>query len=956
MRRERYLYSLINNTGQRHLLDELIQSIEECKRFFFNVAFISFSGVQLLLDSFEIADKKGVKGKVITGTYLNFTDPTAVKYIKNFSNFDIRIFLATKTKGFHPKAYIFEYDDYYKVIVGSSNLTNYALKSNIEWNLEIIAKNDESNKDFLGYLMESYDQIWSESEEASERLLAEYEKFYRDIRNRDIVNDSQQVFTFPLEPRLTPNSMQVKAVEQLSSLRKSGETKALAVAATGTGKTFMAAFDIAKEKPKKMLFLVHREMILEKAKESFGRVFSKKERSMGILSGNQRDYGVDYLFSTIQKMSREYERFDRDEFNYIVVDEAHHSTSPSYQKVLDYFQPKFLLGMTATPERSDNGNVFDLFHNNLAIDIRLREALEEGLLVPFHYYGITDQTEIDLSDDKLTPDQIAERLNVSSRVDFIIERMKFYGHDGLKRKALGFCITKKHAVFMAEEFNQRGIKSSVLTGDHSEEERKRQICLLESETDALEIIFTVDIFNEGVDIPTVNTVLMLRPTESPIVFTQQLGRGLRKAENKEFLTVLDFIGNYSKSFLIAIALHGSRSVSKKTITHDVRTGFRNIPGPSNIRMDEISKEQILQQLERENFYSFTYLKEDYLSFKNALGGKLPFRLQDYLTLEGAPDPVLFFSKSVSGNRSRNYFEFISKIEKNNSSIQQVIKDNKFMEIYTALSQLLPLKRPHEFAILELGMEKESFTLEDVLQQIKRYCEGDQNDSALHALETFSLKYISKKETGIKIVEQEADQSYHLSEELLKYMKDNNFGPILSDLIHYGLLRYNIEFEHVNYGMPFLKLYEEYFQREVGIMANYRKAQSSFRGSTLQNELRGKHYFLFIDLHKGEDIEENINYKDKFISRSQFQWESPNSTTLNSNRGRDLTDNVSRSKKIHLFVRKYKTVNNVTQRYTYIGTADAMSHQNEKPIEIQYALHNKVPVNIYEEFEPEKITF
>lgn len=935
-----------------------MESITECKSFYFNVAFISFSGVQLLLDSFQKAQEKGVTGKFITGTYLNFTDPKAVRRLQQFSGFDARIFIATENQGFHPKAYIFEYEDYYKVIVGSSNLTNYALKSNIEWNLQIITKDSEESQAFLSYLMESYQQIWEESREATADLLNEYEKFLNEGKDNPIVRDSRKVFQFPLGPRLKPNSMQLQAVEALNKLREAGETKALAVAATGTGKTYMAAFDVQTVKPKKMLFLVHREMILEKAIESFAKVVDIPRSRMGILSGNQREYAADYLFATIQTMSRIYKDYSPEEFNYVIFDEAHHATSPSYQKVLDYFCPQFLLGMTATPERSDQGNVFDLFDNNLAIDLRLREALGAGLLVPFHYYGITDQAEIDLSDRTLAPDEIAERLNVASRVDYIIEQMQFYGFDGQKRKALGFCITKKHARFMAEEFNKRGIPSAYLTGESSEEERQRQIKLLESETERLNVIFTVDIFNEGVDIPSVNTVLMLRPTESPIIFTQQLGRGLRKADGKEFLTVLDFIGNYSKSFLIALALHGSRSVNKKTITHEVRNGFRNIPGPSNIRMDEVAKEQILQQLEHENFYALQYLKEDYYGFKSALGGKIPMYLQDYLTPEGAPDPVLFFSKSVSSNGSSNYWEFLSKkVEKKNSEIQSLAGHQDFMEVASLLSGMLPLKRPHDFAILELALEQSSFSFAEAVEQASLYCEGDVADSVLHALEVFQLCYVDKKDkNGLKLVYQNEQGNYRFNETFLEILKLEKFHLYLADILHYGLLRYQIEFGQEDLGIPFLKLYQEYSQREVGMMTNYRNTMSSFRGSTLQDKKGGQHYFLFVDLHKEVDIEESINYKDKFISRTQFQWESPNATTTKSERGKDLILNAERNKTVHLFIRKYKTVNNVTQRYTYIGTATAISYQNEKPIEIQYHLQQKVPLDLYEEFEPEKLVF
>lgn len=952
------MYTLVNNTAQQNLLDVLTQSIEECNRFYFNVAFVSFSGVQLLLDSFRIAEDKGVHGKFITGTYLNFTDPKAVRRLLKFNNFKLRIFQATETQGFHPKAYIFEYDDFYKVIIGSSNLTNFALKSNIEWNLQIIAKQTEDSNSFLPYLEESFNIIWNQCTPDTNAFLDEYEKHYSEVHKGDTIEEArpQQIFRFPLQARLRPNTMQVRAVDELYALRDTGAKRALAVAATGTGKTYMAAFDVRKFRPKKLLFIVHRELILQKAMESFAKVVDVSEKQMGLFTGNHRSADADYLFATNISMSNNLESFSPDHFDYIIIDEAHHATSSTYQKIINYFTPSFLLGMTATPERSDDGNVFDLFDNNLAIDVRLREALEDGLLVPFHYYGITDQSEIDLSNDSLSPDQIAEKLNVVSRVDYIIDRMKFYGHDGNKLKSLGFCITKKHAEFMANEFTKKGIHAAYLTGDSSDSERRDIIKQLESDTNNLKVIFTVDIFNEGVDIPSVNQVLMLRPTQSPIIFTQQLGRGLRKHESKDFLTVLDFIGNYSKSFLIALALYGSRSVSKKEITHAVKHDFRSIPGPSNIRMDKIAKEQILDQLEQENFYALNYLKSDYYSFKNDIAGKIPWTLQDYLTKEGAPDPVLFFSKSVTANRSNNYYQFLSLVEKDNSRVQKIVADDIFMEIYSTYSRLLPLKRPHDWAILELALTQKSFTLQEALKNISKYVEGEQRDSTLHALETFELQYADNKEIkGFQTLTQDNDL-YYFNKELIATLNVDEYKHIFSDLIHYGLMRYQLEKGRRNYGIPFLKLYSEYSQREVGLMTNYRNTHSAFRGSTLQDKKGGKLYFLFIDLHKEDDIDESINYKDKFISRSQFQWESPNKTSLKSLTGLNLTNNLDRGITVHLFVRKYKTVNKVTQRYTYIGTSDAISHKNEKPIEIQYALHNKMPTVLYQEFEPEKATF
>ena len=352
-----------------------------------------------------------------------------------------------------------------------------------------------------------------------------------------------------------------------------------------------------------------------------------------------------------------------------------------------------------------------MFDNNVPVEIRLREALEYDLLVPFHYFGITDESGVDLKDsENLTPDQIAKRLSVHRRVDFIIEKMNYYGHDGLKRKALGFCMTIAHAEFMAEEFNKRGIPSIALSGCDKVSKRESYTKLLEAEDSDLEVIFTVDIFNEGIDIPGVNLVMMLRPTQSSIVFTQQLGRGLRKKDNKEFLTVLDFIGNYSKSFLIAIALNGRRFYDKDSVKTSVKRNFSDLPGATHIQLDEVSKQQILEQIDFENFSTLAYLKNTYNEFKNLNSGRIPWLLQDYLKVDAAPDPVKFFSRS--GNfKAKNYIEFLDKVEPNNELVMGLQGNPLFMAMLTDLSQKLPLVRLHENMIITYLLTHESCTLE-----------------------------------------------------------------------------------------------------------------------------------------------------------------------------------------------------------------------------------------------------
>jgi superfamily II DNA or RNA helicase/HKD family nuclease len=926
---------LIVNSDKGNLLRELVRSMNECERFYFSVAFINYSGLQLLLDPLKEAEAKGVKGKIITSTYLNFTDAKALEKIRQFQNVDLKVFVTDKEIGFHTKAYIFEYKDSYKVIIGSSNITQSALKSNIEWNVEIITK---ENGRFIQDVLKEYDSLWNMSEVADQDFISRYEEFLERFKDttkaRNLIYENKKY--------IVPNRMQRRATENLERLRSFGEKKALVIAATGTGKTYMSAFDVKSSKPKRLLFIVHREEILRKAKETFEILLPNEGITFGLLTGNHKQKHVDYVFATIQTISKCFEEFQRDEFDYLIIDEAHHATSPTYQTVLDYFEPKFTLGMTATPERTDGYNVFDLFDNNVALEVRLHEALEDELVIPFHYFGITDIEGVDLSDVDI--DDIAEitkRLKVNERVDFIIEKMDFYGHDGEKRKGLGFCASIEHAQYMADEFNKRGYQSVCLYGGDSPETRERFIKQLESDHEELEFIFTVDIFNEGVDIPSVNTVLMLRPTNSPIVFIQQLGRGLRKHGEKEFLTVLDFIGNHNKVFLIALALNGSRYYDKESLKVAVATGFANIPGCTHIQMDKITQERILSQIDKENFNSMKYLKEEYFEFKKLNQGRIPYLLLDYLKYDGAPNPVKFI------DREKTYLQFVAKVEKDDY-LKELLLNESFEGALKELSSKLPLKRVYEFVIMRYLLDHEDIDLDIARNQILKQIDDVDDDSILHAFECLNQNYYDsgqlKSKPKLFVYDNDRLVKTHLFKNLLGH---DDYRKFIEDVIIYGIFRYEKEYKTDYYGVPHFKLYEQYQMVDTALLSNYRKIHSSYRGSGLLTN--GNDYFLFIDLHKEEDIKESINYQDKFINDSYFQWQTPNSTSQNTDRGQNIIRNKSRGINLHLFVRKYREIDGKNEPFIYIGRGDTVQYEGEKPITVKIKLENQIPATLYTEF-------
>lgn len=927
--------SLISNNINSNMQEELFNSIQNCKSFIFSVAFINYSGLQLLLKAINDAKTKGVKGKIITSDYLNFTEPKAIRKLMEFENIETKIYLQHSNGGFHTKAYIFEFENEYHLYIGSSNITQSALLKNIEWNVKILSKKDHS---FVIDIFNQFNELWNKTKSLDDHFLNEYEKFIESLTE---YKQNEEAFIYK-EETVRPNSMQLRAIQNLNNLRNRGEDRGLVIAATATGKTYMSAFDVQNYKPNKLLFLVHREDILLKAVESFKKVLGSKI-DIGILSGNSKEFDKKYLFSTINSMQIHYERFKVDEFDYIILDESHHAVSKSYQEVMNYFKPNFILGMTATPERSDGFELFSYFKNNIALEIRLNEAIENDLVCPFHYFGVTEVEGVDYENIDLdNSDKITELLSVSRRVEYVIEKLKFYGHDGKKLKALGFCASLDHAEYMANEFNNRGIKSVFLSGSDKVSTREQFTKELESDdSDSLQVIFSVDIFNEGIDIPSVNTVMMLRPTSSPIIFIQQLGRGLRKFKNKEYVTVLDFIGNYKKSFLIAIALNGSNYLDKDSLKVSVRNNFKGLPGTSFVQMDEIAKEQILKQLEFENFNSFKYLKDEYMEFKKSINYRTPIFLMEYELLEGSPDPVKFI------NYSRTYIEFIKRIESSLDFSKYKISQD-FLKLLSQLSFELPIKRPHEFLLIDLLLHKKSISYDYFKSELETYVGNNDDGTLVHSIRNLlgDFKDSGQLKRYLSLIEYDKEK--------LLITRSNNWPKIINsdnevfikDVVRYGLTRFVREFGFIEYKTPFFKLYQTYTMMDAAILSNEIKKTSSYRGQGLITHKND--YFIYVELNKSEDIKESINYKDKIIDEFTMQWESQNKTKQDSNIGKNIINNKERNINLHMFVRKFKMIDGLSQPFIYLGLVDTYQYENNAPIRFKFKFQQPIPSKLLQE--------
>ncbi|WP_285728159.1 DEAD/DEAH box helicase family protein [Psychromicrobium xiongbiense] len=570
------------------------QNLKRCQSFTFSVAFVSPRAIALLKQ--ELAEFTGT-GRIITSDYLGFNSPSAFAELLNLAapnklsqaSIDIRLH---NRSDFHPKGYVFHHPDNVTAVLGSSNLTENALVKNHEWNLKVAASYESD-------LARQIDELLRAEIDESEALTAEWIEQYSgtykaprpDSRSGGRSTASRSTGLLgtpePLPDVIVPNDMQQAALVAIEDVRVTGKDKALVISATGTGKTILSALDVRQVNPDRMLFVVHREQILDKALVEFQRVLGADAAAFGKLTGTSKNFDAKYLFATVQTLAQPgvLEQFSPNAFDYVLIDEVHRAGAESYQRILDYFEPKFLLGITATPERSDGANIYELFDYNVPYEIRLSHALEEDMLSPFHYYGVAD---IEFENESATDDfaRLA-RLTSDARVEHVVEAIKLYGQAGLPPRGLIFCSSKAEATRLSELLNQRTIRGQrlrtvSLTGDDSIQSREEQVSRLEN--GELDYLLTVDIFNEGVDIPSVNQVIMLRQTQSAIVFVQQLGRGLRKNPGKEYVVVIDFIGNYANNYLIPIALFGDESLNRESLRQNLIAAEESgvLPGLSSV--------------------------------------------------------------------------------------------------------------------------------------------------------------------------------------------------------------------------------------------------------------------------------------------------------------------------------------------------------------------------------------
>lgn len=934
-----------DKSASENVLSTLEIEFQRCDEFDISVAFVTKDGVTVLLNTLLDLEQHKVPGRMLVSTYLGFNDPDALAKLKAFSNIELRVYEGP----LHSKGYLFSSRGLHTLVIGSSNLTQGALLANSEWNLLVKAYEQGSICDAT---KREFARLWNSenAKQVTEEWLAHYRQNWQRPSSRRSYHTRENIETFAHaasvaeKARIEPNKMQVEALANLKRLRESGAARALLISATGTGKTYLAAFDVAAVNPQRMLFVVHRERIAKDALESFAKVVGPGKK-LGLYTGGARELDASYIFCTVQSLARHLDEFDSRTFDYVVFDEAHHVGAGSYQKIATHFKPRFMLGMTATPARNDEFNVYDFFDNNIAYQITLQRAQEAEMLAPFHYFGIHDLQvggeEIgDLSDfAKLTSD---------ARVDHVVAELEQYAVDPTRR-GLVFCSSIGEAHCLARLFNERGYRSVALDGSSSDREREDAIDRLECDrskrSDWIELIFTVDIFNEGVDIPSVNLVIMLRPTESAIIFVQQLGRGLRLHEGKDYVLVLDFIGNYKKSYLIPIALSGDRTYNKDNLRRFIQEGNRIIPGCSTINFDEVSEKRIYKLLDEEKFGSIKLIRGEYAALKNMLG-HVPSLMDFYEN--GAIDVQLIFGHNSLGS----YHTFLSKYEKDYK-----VKFSKAQEqMLKYVSQKLASgKRVQDLLLLKLLLNSPTATEKSYAEAV-RAISPSLPIAACSVRSMLSGTFLTGAQAStfsLSTFLQTGEGDFRISGLFADALRDAEFRRQLEEVVDYGIFVNGKRFAN-NYDHTSLVLYQKYTYEDVCRLLEWKANVSGQNIGGYKYDAETNTFPVFINYEKDDDISDTIKYQDRFVNPSRLIAISKQPRTLDSPEIVRLRHAEEMGMRIFLFVRKNKN-DAESKEFYYLGEMRptgrfkpiVMTGTDKRAVEIEYDLLTPVKDELYD---------
>ena len=869
-----YHPKLISNMGDDTMLGAIRNELKQSQSFTLSVAFIIAQALAQLKG--ELVGFRG-SGRIVTSRYLDFNEPDMFRELLNLDGVEVFVYQGDGA-GFHAKGYVFQQPHSLTAIIGSSNLTANALTKNKEWNLKFSAMPDG---DITRQVEEAIEAQIREAIPLSQDWISAYERDRRkQILEKEDLSEQRHRDIFP-------NKMQVAALAEIETLRKAQQRRAVVISATGTGKTILGALSVKAAKPKKFLFVVHRGQILHKALAEFQKVLHHESpEQFGVFMGSSKELEKKYVFASIQSISRKdnLDLIEPGTFDYVIIDEVHRAGGATYRNLIEHLDADFLLGLTATPERTDDFNIYELFDFNVAFEIRLQHALENDMLVPFSYYGVTDFVR-----DGQTVDDTSQlaKLVETERVDHILEMLRIYGFpQGVC--GLMFCSRTDEAHELSQLLNQRNLngrrlRTKVLTG--SDNLKYREQVVAELEEGQLDYILTVDIFNEGIDIPAVNQIVMLRQTQSSIIVTQQLGRGLRKSKGKDHLRVIDFIGNYKNNYLIPIALFGDSSLNKDEIRRkliDVDTRG-TIAGVSTVNFDEVARQRILDSLAQTKLDSMVNLKTAVIELRNRLN-HLP-GLYDFARFDTV-DPV------VVATARKEYWSLLHSLK----FVEEKPSAAESHYLMFLTREVLDSKRPYEALILQCLMahgplslvelyaaivQRDPFKTAAQKQTFLQEVPAEFDQSIQSALRVLLLEFATsteKKALGNLPLLELRGEKYQLSQAFLVALQESEtFAEFVEDYLKTTLFlaRHKYSWDGK------LIIGQRYSRRDALRLLNWQAMEIAQNiGGYKLDQVTGT-CPIFVTYHKADDISESTKYDDKFLDAATMHWFTKNRRTLSS---------------------------------------------------------------------------
>lgn len=917
-------YLFTNSNNEPDLISELKREILSSDNIDILVSFIRWSGLRLIKDEL-IEHTQTKKLRIITTSYMGASEFKAIKFLSELPNTEVKISYDTQRTRLHAKSYMFHRNTgFTTAYIGSSNISKDAMTTGLEWNMKVSEKDSKNIVDKFKATFESYfndDEFKTFTEDDEEKLKMELKK----ARVSDLKNENNDIANIDVRPY----HYQQEILDTLSVERDVlGHNKNLVVAATGVGKTVISAFDYKnfksqnKGKLNRLLFIAHKEDILSQSLKTF-RTILRDRNFGGLYSGNFTPNNIDHVFMTIQTFnSKKFDEcLDKEFYDFIIIDEFHHVSAPSYQKILEHFEPKILLGLTATPERMDGKDVLEYFDGRISSEMRLGEAIDKKLLSTFQYFCVSD--ELDLSklkwskggyDNKeLTELLTIDKLNSKKRADLVIRSLHDYISDIDEVVGLGFCVSIEHANFMANYFNDKKIPSVAISSKTTKDERdKAKSGLINGK---YKFAFVVDLYNEGVDIPEVNTILFLRPTESLTVFLQQLGRGLRLSDNKECLTVLDYVGQAHKNYNFYEKFSSIARKKGKALKEEIESGFITLPNGCHLHMEKQAKEYILRNI------------NSFINNKTTITNKIK----------------TFEIESGKKLNLENFIEFynitLKEIYKTKNSFYRLCVNAKVKEDFCDIDEkylssgILRLTNTDSVKLLKFWIE--------ILQSYKnknKIANLTDSEEKMLLMLHYTLYTKSPKELGVNNIIEFLKRLYSnrlMYEEILEVLKYN--------LNHIKVKTLSDELE---------------FESNLEVHSTYTKEQilAAFGKNTIDKQYPLREGVLYIEEIKTDiflitlnKVEKHFSpstmYEDYAINDKLFNWQSQSRTSIDSPTGQRYVNHMNTNNNILLFVRENKREDGITSPYIYLGPADIVSYSGSKPINIVWKLKNTLPASI-----------